>query len=291
LIAGLDQHSLRRALSRAAAGFQQADFLHREIRTRLLNRCDYLRVNPSRILDLGAGTGEAARLMAGRYPDAEVLALDLVPAMLLSRRTTDSRRQPAAICGDAARLPLAARSVDLVFSSLMLQWAADAAQVFHEVMRSLKPAGLFTFATLGAGTLSELRRAWAGADGYTHVIDFMDMKSIGDAMVHAGMADPVLDAESITVTYRSVGDLAKDLRGTGAVNHTMGRNRGLTGRGRWRHMERGYEQHRNEAGLLPASVKVIYAHAWKPAAVTAGKPAGEFEIRAEDILKKTKGSP
>ncbi len=283
---------MRHALSRAATGFEEADFLHREVRSRLLDRFDFLRIRPGRILDLGAGTGAAVQSLGERFPAAAVLALDLVPEMLRANPRALSGESTSAVCGDAQCLPLGPACVDLVFSNLMLHWARDVNQVLAEVRRVLRPEGLFIFATLGAGTLSELHQAWQKADRFSHVLDFMTMRDLGDALVRAGLAEPVLDSEIITVTYRSVSALAQDLRGTGANNHTVHRNPGLTSRDRWQRMLAAYEQQRDEQGLLPASVNVVYGHAWgQSGAPTAKKPAGEFEIPVDQLRKIRMDNP
>lgn len=278
---GLDQRSLRRAAGKAAEKFKEADFLHREIRSRVLERFDFVRIDPKRILDLGTGTGESARALADHFPHADILALDLVPEMLMVNT-------PAlALCGAAEQLPLVDNSVELVFSSLMLHWTPNVGQLLSQVSRVLKPNGLFMFATLGEGTLNELHQAWAEVDQFTHVMDFVPMRQLGDKMIQAGLVDPVLDSEVITVTYDSVRSMAEDLKNTGASNHTAGRCRGLTSRARWRRMQVAYDQQRNEDDLLTASVNVVYGHAWNRPTNPAGKkPATEFEI-AVDTLRKT----
>jgi len=281
LTSGLDLRSLRRAAGIAAATFEAADFLHREIRSRALERFDFVRIDPRRILDLGAGTGESSRALADRFPQADILALDLVPEMLMVN-------PPAlALCGAAEQLPLADSSVELVFSNLMLHWTPNIGQLLSQVSRVLKPNGLFMFATLGEGTLNELQQAWAEADPFTHVMDFIPMRHLGDKMIQSGMVEPVLDSEVITVTYDSVRSMAEDLKNTGSGNHTAGRCRGLTSRARWRRMQVAYDQQRNEDDLLTASVNVVYGHAWKqPTPPVGKKSATEFEI-AVDTLRKT----
>ncbi len=281
MTSALDQQSLQRAVARAAEKFEASDFLHREIRSRALERFDFVRVDPGCILDLGAGTGESSRALADRFPHADILALDLVPEMLMVNPPD------LALCGAAEQLPIADSSVGLVFSSMMLHWTPNIDQLLSQVKRILKPDGLFMFTTLGEGTLSELHQAWAEADQFTHVMDFLPMRQLGDKMIQAGMVEPVLDSEIITVTYDSVRSLAEDLKNTGASNYTAGRCRGLTSRRRWRRMQVAYDQQRNEDDLLTASVNVVYGHAWnQPTGPTAKKPATEFEI-AVDLLRKT----
>jgi len=238
--------------------------LQREIADRMLERLDYIRLEPRLVLDLGCGTGYATQGLLNRYPKARVLALDFALAMLQqARRRGRWLRRPVPLCADAEQLPLADASVDLVFSNLTLQWCNDLGQVFQEFLRVLRPGGLLMFSTFGPDTLGELRTAWGAADGYSHVSPFPDMHDVGDALVGAGGADAVMDAERLTLTYPEVDRLMQDLKTLGAVNATAGRSRGCTGKGRLQAMRRAYEEHRLD-GRLPASYEVVYGHAWAP---------------------------
>jgi malonyl-CoA O-methyltransferase len=96
------------------------------------------------------------------------------------------------------------------------------------------------------------------------VNQFVDMHDLGDALVHAGFADPVMDMEHITLEYACVEAIARDLKAIGAHNSLPGRPRGLSGRGRWREVIARYESHRRD-GVLPATYEVVYGHAWKAA--------------------------
>ncbi|MGH8243744.1 MAG: malonyl-[acyl-carrier protein] O-methyltransferase BioC, partial [Steroidobacteraceae bacterium] len=146
-------------------------------------------------------------------------------------------------------------------SNLMLPWCEDLDAVFAEVARVLASRGLFTFTTFGPDTLIELRSAWRAADVAAHVHPFTDMHDIGDGLVRAGLADPVLDVSRYTLTYPDVEALMRDLKAIGAQNAAADRSRGLTGRGRLRAMSDAYERHRAE-GVLPASFEVVFGQAW-----------------------------
>jgi malonyl-CoA O-methyltransferase len=158
-------------------------------------------------------------------------------------------------------MPLPDASFDLVFSNLMLPWCEDIDAVFAEVVRVLRPQGLFTFTTVGPDTLAELRSAWRSADRAEHVHPFTDMHNLGDGLVHAGFAEPVLDVSRYTLTYPDAAALMRDLKATGAQNATNGRARGLTGRGRIAAMTEAYEPFRAD-GVLPASVEAVFGQAW-----------------------------
>lgn len=261
----LDRRAVRRAFDAASVRYDQAAVLQAEVRTRLLERLDLVKIEPVVVLDLGCGTGHASRALHGRYPSALTLAADLAFGMLTAARQQQGRWRKGftRICADAYALPFENASVDLIFSNLMLQWCQPPDAAFAEVRRVLKPQGLFSFASFGPDTLKELRTAWAQTDGYSHVNAFMDMHDVGDALVRAGLAEPVLDVEHFTLTYDRALDLMRELKAIGAHNVTQGRPQGLTGRSALSAMTVAYERFRIE-GKLPATYEVIYGHAWAP---------------------------
>ena len=281
---GVDSSHVRQAFNAAAGTYDAAAVLQAEVRSRLLERLEAVSVAPARILDAGAGTGQAAPGLAARFPDADLLLLDLADSML---REAGGRGWPA-VCADAARLPFGPGAFGLVYSNLMLQWAPDLDRTLSEFRRVLTGGGLLVFSTFGPDTLAELRAAWASADGYTHVNRFIDMHDVGDALVRSGFAEPVLDLEHFTLTYPDLRALMGDLKAIGARNLTAGRSRGLTGRGRLAAAEREYERWRRD-GRLVSTWEVIYGIAWVPgnasAPDTAGTP-GEYRIRADRIGRR-----
>ncbi|WP_018232835.1 malonyl-ACP O-methyltransferase BioC [Thioalkalivibrio thiocyanodenitrificans] len=279
----LDKRRVRATFDRAAAGYDAAAPLQHEICDRLLERLDWVKLAPRHILDAGTGTGRGARGLRRRYPRARLLGLDLSLAMLRrARRQSGWWRRPDWVCADLEGLPLADASLDLLFSSLALQWCNDLERTLRGFRRVLAPGGLLMFTTFGPDTLKELRAAWQAADAdHVHVNVFMDMHDIGDALVRAGFADPVMDMEMVTVTYPDLGRLLADLRAIGATNANAGRERGLTTRARLRTVESAYDAFRLSDDRLPATYEVIYGHAWAPeipAAGPAGRPEGHIPI-------------
>lgn len=280
----IDKRRARQAFSRAADSYDEAAVLQREIGERMLERLDLVRLEPRLILDAGCGTGVSVDGLARRYRNARIVALDFALPMLgHARRRGRWRRKPYCVCADIDHLPLAAQSVDLVFSNVVLQWSSDLAGVFAECLRVLRPGGLFMFTTFGPDTLRELRAAWAEADGHTHVSPFVDMHDIGDLLVHSRFADPVMDAEWITLTYEGVDALMHDLKVLGAGNATTGRPRGLTGRARLAAMRAAYEEFRVD-GRLPATYEVVYGHAWAP--LQRGGRSGEVLVSPEQLRRR-----
>ena len=271
----IDKHRVRQSFDAAARAYDEAAVLQHEVRGRLLERLDYMKIAPGRVLDAGTGTGRAADALLRRYPRSQVISLDLAYGMLqIARRRGRWRRRPLPVNADIEALPFADGSFDLVFSNLTLQWVEDIDRVFAELRRVLAPQGLLLFTSFGPDTLRELRDAWSRVDDHPHVNAFLDMHDVGDALVRAGFADPVMDMEMLTVTYPQARQLMRDLKRIGAGNALQERARGLTGKSRLQAVEAAYEVYRTGQGLLPASYEVVYGQAWAPAAPPPSSGAG-----------------
>lgn len=276
----IDKMRARHRFDQAATGYDSVAVLQREITDRLLERLDYVRLEPLRILDLGTGTGYAIDGLQRRYHEAQVIALDFAQGMLRqARQRGGPLRRPLCVCADVETLPLTDGAVDLIVSNATLQWCNDLERTFDECRRVLRPGGLFMFTTFGPDTLTELRQSWSEVDGQSHVSAFLDMHDIGDALVRARFADVVMDAERLTLTYERTRDLMRDLKTLGANNATSERPRGLTGRARLAAVEQAYERHRCD-GRLPATYEVVYGHAW---ALERQPVAAEFAIPVDAI--------
>ena len=289
----LDRPGIRTAFDRASATYEAAAVLQARVADELVSRLEPFNFAPKVVLDLGAGTGRMTAELKRRYRRSLVIALDLAPGMLHeARRHQQWLRRFERVCGDAMRLPFADASVDVVISSLMLQWCDPPDAAFAEIRRVLKPDGFIAFTTLGPDTLVELRSAWAEADGdaggYNHVNHFTDMHDVGDALMRAGLSEPVLDVDRIQLTYPDALSLMRDLKAIGAHNVTAGRPRGLLGRARLQRMQQAYEAYRRN-GKLPATYEVVYAVAWG----AAGRPAsalvgGEARIAPGAIKRRVR---
>jgi len=281
-----EKHAVRRSFERAAGTYDRNSVLQCEVGLRLLRHLDPIRIAPTRVVDVGCGTGMFFSKLAERFPAADLVGVDLAHPMLsVARRRTPwlkralKLRHPRLVCADGERLPLAAGSAQLLFSNLALQWMRPEV-VFAEAARTLETGGLFMFSTLGPDTLKELRAAFAAVDGYQHVNRFIDMHDLGDELVHAGFADPVMEMEIITLEYSSVEKVARDLKAIGANNSLPGRPRGLSGRSRWRDVIAHYDRLRTN-GVLPATYEVVYGHAWKvaPKHIADGRQVIDFPTR------------
>ena len=273
----IDKMRARTAFGRAADTYDAAAVLQKLVREEMLGRLDLVKLNPQVILDAGCGTGLASRALQKRYPKSQVVSLDFAYPMLEKTRKTLGLgglaqhlksllgvNKQSLLCADIEALPLANNSVGMVWSNVAIQWCNDLDAALQEFHRVLQPESLLMFSTFGPDTLRELRVATDSASGNAHtsVSRFIDMHDIGDALVRAGFSAPVLDVERFTLTYDDVKSVMRDLKSIGAHNATDGRARGLLGRGYFARLEAEYEQFR-QAGKLPATFEVVYAHAWR----------------------------
>jgi malonyl-CoA O-methyltransferase len=297
----LDRAAVLRQFDRRAAVFERADYLLREIEGRMFERLDLVRLAPASLLDVGCGLGAGLRSLAERYPQARAIGLDLAPAMLRRARpppvpgvagrlralagrmlgpagATRSDRPrgphgepPGLVAGDAHRLPIAASSVDLIWSNLAFHWFDDPVAAIDEWHRVIRPGGLLMFSTFGVDTLQELR-----ASGYP-TMPLPDMHDIGDALAAAGFAEPVMDTERLTVTWSDPRTMHDELRVLGG-DASRRRPRGLaTPRRRATGLAR-LAQAAGAAGRpLSATFEVIYGHAWCPSPKRL--PAGYAPVR------------
>jgi malonyl-CoA O-methyltransferase len=264
----LDKNLVRRRFAAAAGTYAGASRVEAEVASRMLERLDYVKLAPRRILDAGSGGARDAQGLKRRYAGAQVVALDSAFAVLPKRSFLGRMlgHAPLAVCGDMERLPFAEGSFELAWSNMALHWVDDPLAALRELERALAPEGLVMFSTLGPDTLKELRVA-AGA---TRVHDFADMHDLGDLLVAAGFAAPVMDMEMLHVAYASGAALLDDLRASGQGNARRDRPRGLAGQGFLAEFR---------ARALRASYEVVYGHAWKRPARAADHPAESKTIR------------
>lgn len=266
----VDARQVRRNFARAAATYDAVAVLQREVGSRMLERLDYVKIAPQRVLDLGCGTGASLGALSERYPKAQVLGADINEAMLHAARQERSRlryllpflrgKKSGLLAADALALPVKSGALGMVWSNLMLHWLADPLPALHEMQRTLEIGGLLMFSTFGPDTLKELRASFS--DGYAHCQRFTDMHDYGDMLVECGFADPVMDAEVLTMTYASLDGLLSDLRQSGSGCATHDRRRGLMGRSAWLAARAAYDKNMKD-GRLPATFEVVYGHAWK----------------------------
>jgi malonyl-CoA O-methyltransferase len=249
----------------AAAAYDQAAVLAREVGARMAERLDYMKIAPRRMADIGCATGDGIRALQTRYPRAQPLAIDLALPMLHGVRGHNSswqrllKRTPQPINADVHRLPLADNTLDLVWSNLMLHWLDDPLPALREIHRVLDVGGLVMFATLGPDSLLELREAAQKIGADDTAKRFPDMHDIGDMLVASGFADPVMDMEMITLTYRHPRQFLADQRHLGVRDYLLGTQTYPA----WRRIFKAWP--RDTDGRLPLRFEIVYGHAWKPA--------------------------
>ena len=259
----LDKRSVRHFFERAAKSYDNAAIFQKEVSNRLLDRLCYMRHRPETVADLGCGTGKTVRGLQKAYPRARVYAVDIAREMLLQAgsnyRWMSKKRR---VVADMERLPFAENSFDLVFSSLALPWCNDLNLALGEFARVARPGALILFTSLGPATLGELSESWRALDDHPHVHSFIDMHDIGDAMMAAGFTQPVVDAETIRMEYKTFRSLLDDLKLTGASNADVSRRRGLMTPAKLQALENRYRQIGFEQDRFVASCEVVYGHAW-----------------------------
>lgn len=288
--APIDSTLVRRAFSRPAR-LQQSDFLRREIASRMHDRLKLVKIAPLRVLDAGCGPGADLGLLQKDFRAAQIIGLDAAPEMVGAAQapaTTlaalnqflvkllPSKVGVDLICGDFASVPLAGNTIDLLWSNLALHWHPQPDRVFAEWHRVLRSNGLLMFSCFGPDTFKELKAAFAEADVAPHALPFVDMHDFGDMLVAAGFATPVLDMETVTVTYASADALLADVRAWGG-NPLATRRRGLMGKAAWRRMREALEKTRRADGNLGLTFEIVYGHAFRP--TPRMTKAGEAIIR------------
>jgi len=256
-----------------------AQFLYGEIARRMLGRLQYIRLQPSALLDAGCGAADNLPLLRERYPDAAYLGLDISESLLkharkrygssgmttwLNKLVGRGQRAPSFIKGDLADTQLPPESLDLVWSNLAMHWHPAPHDVLGEWRRILKVGGLAMFSCLGPATLRELRQAISDAGLQTATPTFVDMHDFGDLLVENGFSDPVMDQETLTLTYRTPERLIEDVRALGG-NPARERQQGLVGRQWLNRLYAALETQRNAQGVIPLTIEVSYGHAWRAA--------------------------
>jgi len=267
----LDAALVEARFDRAAGGFNEADFVHRHVASGLLSRIEPMQVDPNVVVDLGCASGASLKPLEKRYRKAIVVGVDRSAAMLAeARRRRGFLSRIRTVRADAERLPLADFSTGLIFSNLLLPWLPQPDAVFGEAARTLEANGLFAFSTLGPDSFAQLREAFG--ELAPSVNAFADMHDIGDGLVRAGLIDPVLDVDRLTVRYDHPKKLFDDLTRAGARNALVERQRGLLGR-------RRFEQAVAALGRpIEVELELVFGHAWG-----SGQSRGAVRVSADSI--------
>ena len=301
LSAPIDLQLVRRLFARPDR-IKSSQFLRREIAARMREKLELVKLQPSRVLD--AGCGECADLaqLQDSFPEAFVVGLD-ASYDLLAQGVQERKESVSAmgrilqkwlptalrldsgselLCADFAHVPLAANSVDLIWSNLALHWHPQPDAVFADWKRVLRNDGLLMFSCFGPDTLIEVRQAFAELDQQSHTLPFVDMHDFGDMLVNSGFSTPVMDMEKLTITYTDIDRMLADVRALGG-NPLQTRPKGMLGKHAYRRLRASFEAMRNSDGKIPLTLEVIYGHAFKP--IATKRASGEAIIRL-DFPKK-----
>ncbi len=258
----MNTQAIRQVFDRSAHTYSAAAALDHSVADELLARLDLLNTDLQRILDAGCGDGYCADALRNRYPDSDLIGIDLSQAMLCAASSRGVMPAEFSLA-HAERLPFADGAFDLIFSNLLLPWC-DIGAALVELRRVMRPGAGLMFTTFGPDTLIELRQAWAKVDELPHVHDFYDMHDIGDALLHAGFAEPIVDVDRVTVTYASAESMIAELKASGATNIHPRRRTTLTGKRRFHRFLSELDTLRDTDGRIPLTYEVIYGHAWAP---------------------------
>ncbi len=259
----VDVENTKDSFDRAAAEYDSVTALQRDVGDRLLSRLDHVNFDPEVLVDVGAGTGVPTGKLIKRYPQTQILAVDIANGMLQVNRNRNRPGLAGCSVADMHNMPIKSDSVDMIFSNLAMQWSNDLPVVLDEYQRIMRNGGMLHFATFGPSTLLELKHAWEAVDvNNSHVNSFYSIGGVGDMLLEAGFVDVVVDSDKIKLHYPDVMPLMRELKTLGANNRTHGRSRVLTGKTKMQQMISKYEELREEDGI-PVTYDIIYAHAWK----------------------------
>lgn len=261
--APFDRRLWRMRRSRAARLFEDADFLHREAIDRLADRLGDVKRGFKRAAVIGDGTGEMASILRGRFGVGHVIVLDASPEM--------AARSGATVVADEEHLPFADASLDLIVAPLTLHWTNDLPGSLIQMRRALRPDGLLMAALFAGQTLHELRGCLTEAEievtgGLSpRIAPMAELRDLGGLLQRAGLALPVADRETITVSYADPLKLMHDLRAMGETNvmterHKAPMRRAVLGRTLALYAER----HADAEGRVPASFEIAFLHGWAP---------------------------
>ncbi len=251
----ISKTAIARSFGHAAESYDSSAHFQQRVGARLL---DYLPVTRGNIVDLGCGTGFFLPQIRYRNPHATLIAADLSEEMIRYGQQHHGKDADFWCVGDADQLPLASNSINVIFSSLALQWCFHLDSLFRELNRVLAPGGCCVFSTLLDGTLFELKKSWQKVDKKQHVNEFFTALDYRSAIERNGLLIESFIDESDVQQYKELKFLTRELKGIGAHNLTDKRPRNLTGKSRLLKLIDAYERFRNSEGLLPATYRVAY---------------------------------
>ena len=266
----IDRRALRHVLDRLARA-EHPPWLHQEVARRMAERLPVIRQAPERWLDWWAFTGAGAAAVQAVWPQAVRQVVEPTPSLRNRSQqalgvpwwTWGARRQAAAQpVWLSAEVPPG--QAQMLWANLVLHTAADPAASLAAWHRALAVDGFLMFSSFGPDTLRELRAVYAEAGWPAPHPPFMDMHDLGDLLVHGGFADPVMDQETIQLTWSSPEALLAELRSLGG-NLGHARPAGLR-TPRWRaRLLQALAARAGADGRIAMRFELVYGHAYKAA--------------------------
>jgi malonyl-CoA O-methyltransferase len=264
---GVDRVAARAALARIARS-AALPWLHGEIARRLVERLAPIRLQPRRIVEWWPGPGGGDDVVRAAYPRAERVAVEPDAAWAARRRAAE--RRPWWAFGGAAATVVEESADDAAIGRAQLVWAnmalhlvVDPPALIARWLRLLDIEGVAVFSCLGPGTLRELRELYAASGWPPPTPGFIDMHDLGDMLVDAGFAEPVLDQETITLRWQSADALLAELAQLGGNTHPD-RHPGLRTPAWRRRLVAALAERADRDGSIGLAVEVAYGHGFKP---------------------------
>lgn len=255
-VLAINKHAVADSFSRAANTYDAAAGLQRDVFQLMCDRFTLPAVAKT-ILDVGCGTAKLTESIGVRYPQANIVGLDIAEGML--KFAQQHHANINFVCADAEELPFADDQFDLIISNFAVQWCADFYRLLAEIKRCLAPGGRFVFSIPAENTLTELKESWYRVDpGFTHVNQFPALDYVRCAAQAAGYSQVKLEQAVNVVRYDSLRELMSELKAIGAHNVTEGRAKSLTGKSTFSGLINAYEQFRDRDGKLPATWQIMY---------------------------------
>jgi len=256
----IDKIAVANSFSKAASRYDQFAQLQRDIGNKLFASLEMR--HPGNCLDLGCGTGYFSEKLLNKVKINSVICFDLSVGML---NFLQDNRNLAVNCvqGDMDLLPFAENQFSSIFSNLAVQWSSDLYSMLIQLKRILKSGGELNFSTLLAGSLKELSDAWLTVDHYPHTNTFLTLTNIQEMLESIGFSEVSIKTETITLYYKNVLEVMRDLKGIGANQVHGHMQHKLQGRSLISKLEQGYPSCKINSGLLPLSYQVCYIKALK----------------------------
>lgn len=232
--------------------------VHQEITDRLLERLDYIRIQPETILVVGLHLDYPLQQLQKRYPSAVIKSMQEITA-------------------------IENNAYDFIVAHFALLATQEPIPLLQAISNMLRDEGLLFFTTLGPDTLFELRDSFSTVDDCVHTHAFLDMHHMGDWMKQLRFSDSVVDREEITAAYDDLNLLFEDLKNSGISHQNPKRRRSLMSQNQLQKMLLHYAQYKTEE-YYPVTLEVIYGHGWK---VTLPEAENENEVYISiDAIKR-----